>query len=140
MEKKIRQLIKEAMIEKNKNKQITYKSILENAQKIAKKTNRAVTDEDIITAIKNEIKQLNDLMGYVLPTDSGRISEITEKVNYCTEVLPKQATKEDIMDFLTGANLEKNIGVCMKVLKEKFGVNMDGKMANAVVRDYIAGK
>ena len=81
MEKKIRQLIKEAMIEKNKNKQITYKSILENAQKIAKKTNRAVTDEDIITAIKNEIKQLNDLMGYVLPTDSGRISEITEKVN-----------------------------------------------------------
>lgn len=54
MEAKIRSLIKEAMIEKNKNKQITYKSILENAQKIAKNDgNREMTDSDIIKAAKN---------------------------------------------------------------------------------------
>ena len=44
------------------------------------------------------------------------------------------------MNFLTGADLEKNIGVCMKALKEKLGVNVDGKMANAVIKDLIADK
>lgn len=38
MESKIRALIKQSMLEKNKNKTITYRSILETAQKTAKKT------------------------------------------------------------------------------------------------------
>ena len=61
MEAKIRALIKQSMLEKNKNKTITYRSILETAQKTAKKTNESVTDDMIVSAIKNEIKQLQDL-------------------------------------------------------------------------------
>ena len=64
MESKIRALIKQSMLEKNKNKTITYRSILETAQKTAKKTNVSVTDDMIVSAIKNEIKQLQDLLKF----------------------------------------------------------------------------
>ena len=136
MEIKIRSLIKEAMIKKNKNKQITYKSILENAQKIAKKTNTAVTDEMIVTATKNEIKQLKDLLEFCT-AGSDKYNETTEKIKFCESVLPKMATEDEIMEFLISNIIEKNMGICMKALKEKFGANMDGKMASMIAKEYV---
>lgn len=137
MEKKIRSLIKEAMIEKNKNKQITYKNILECAQKTAKKTNAEVTDEMIVNAIKNEIKQLNDFIAFCT-IGSEKYIETAEKIAYCEAVLPKMATEEDIIQFLTEHNIDKNMGTCMKSLKEHFGANMDGKIASMVVKNYVS--
>lgn len=85
MESKIRALIKQSMLEKNKNKTITYRSILETAQKTAKKTNASVTGDMIVSAIKNEIKQLQDLLK-VLKSEfganmDGRIASMVAK-NY----------------------------------------------------------
>lgn len=137
METRVRQLIKDAMINKNENAKITYKSILENAFKIAKNDgNRNVTNDDFVRAAKNEIKQLNDLYEYV-KNDSTRATEITEKVGYCQELLPQAVTEEQILEYLNTNNIEKNIGICMKTLKAQFGSALDGKMANKVVRHYI---
>lgn len=58
MEKKIRTLIKDSMINKDKVALTTYKSVLENAQKLAKDKKEDVNDSYIITSIKKEIKQL----------------------------------------------------------------------------------
>ena len=138
MEAKVRHLIKEAMIQKNETAKITYKSILENALKIAKADgNRAVTNDDFVKATRNEIKQLKDLYEYA-KTDEVRAKEITEKIEYCEFILPEQITEDQIVDYLTSNNIEKNIGVCMKSLKAHFGSNLDGKMAQTVVRQYIA--
>ena len=137
MEAKVRHLIKEAMIQKNETAKITYKSILENALKIAKADgNRAVTNDDFVKATRNEIKQLKDLYEYA-KTDEVRAKEITEKIEYCEFILPEQITEDQIVDYLTSNNIEKNIGVCMKSLKAHFGSNLDGKMAQTVVRQYI---
>jgi uncharacterized protein YqeY len=137
MEAKVRHLIKEAMIQKNETAKITYKSILENALKIAKADgNRTVTNDDFIKATRNEIKQLKDLYEYA-KTDEVRAKEITEKIEYCEFILPEQITEDQIVDYLTSNNIEKNIGVCMKSLKAHFGSNLDGKMAQTVVRQYI---
>lgn len=139
MENLIRNKIKENMKNKNKIATITYRSILDNAQKYAKNDgNRELNDDDIIKAIKNEIKQLEDLYQFV-KNDSDKTVELIEKIDYCKEVLPKQASEEDILNYLKDNNIEKNIGICMKSLKEHFGSNMDGKMANGVVRNYIGG-
>jgi hypothetical protein len=61
METKIRGLIKEAMIEKNKSKQITYKNILETAQKTAKTTNSSVTDKWSSKLLKTKLSSLTML-------------------------------------------------------------------------------
>lgn len=137
MENLVRNKIKEAMKNKNKNATVTYRSVLDNAQKYAKADgNRAVTNDDIVKAIKNEIKQLNDLYEYA-KADETKATEICEKIKYCQNILPQQASEEEILDYLNANNIEKNIGICMKALKKHFGSNIDGKMANGVVRKYI---
>ena len=139
MQNKVRQLIKQAMIDKNENAKTTYKSILDNALKIAKNDgNREVTNDDFIKATKNEVKQLNDLLEYV-KNDTERSNEINEKLKYCDTILPQMVTAEQITEYLTSNNIEKNIGVCMKSLKAKFGSTLDCKMANGIVRQYIGG-
>ena len=65
MEIKVRQLIKQAMLDKNENAKLTYRSILANALKTAKDNAREIIDDDIIRATKNEIKQLTELYEYV---------------------------------------------------------------------------
>lgn len=136
MERKIRSLIKEAMIEKNKSKQITYKNILETAQKTAKLNNEAVTDDMVINAVKNEIKQLNDVISYY-ETGSDKYDEVAEKIRYCEAVLPKMASEKEIMGYLINNDIEKNIGTCMKALKSNFGANMDGKVASMIAKEYV---
>lgn len=137
MEERVRQLIKNAMMNKNEAAKLTYKSILNNAFKTAKTDgNRKVTDDDFIKAAKNEVKQLNDLYEYV-KNDSVRATEIAEKIAYCQEILPKAITEDQILEYLNTNNIEKNIGVCMKTLKTQFGSALDGKVAQGVVRQYI---
>ena len=130
--------MKQAMIDKNENAKITYRSILENALKIAKNDgNRAVTNDDFIKAAKNEVKQLNDLYVFA-KNDPVRSAEIKEKVSYCEVILPQMVSKEQIVEYLTSNNIEKNMGICMKSLKAQFGNTLDGRMAQEVVKRYIS--
>lgn len=138
MEAKIRQLIREAMIEKNKFKLSTYKSILAGAQNIAKTkgADAVVTDEMVVKAVQNEMKQLNDLKDYC-ENDAARMAEVVEKLGYCKDVLPEMVSDEEVLQYLQTENIEKNIGACMKALKEQFGSKLDGKAASAVAKSYV---
>lgn len=141
MEQKIRELIKQAMIQKNKPMQITYKNILETAQKTAKRTNSEVTEEMLITAAKNEIKQLEELLSICEKSTeqyAEKIMETKKKIEYCKNVLPKMATEQEIREFLTSTDIPKNIGMAMKALKERFGANMDGRMASQIAKEYAS--
>lgn len=136
MEKKIRELIKTSMVNKEKTALLVYKSILENAQKQAKDKKEEVNDTYIISAIKKEIKQLEDLLGYC-SNGSEKYAEVNSKIALAKDLLPKMADKEEILEYLEDNNIEKNIGVCMKSLKAHFKDNLDGKLASSVVKEYI---
>lgn len=136
MEKKIRTLIKDSMINKDKVALTTYKSILENAQKLAKDKKEDVNDSYIIASIKKEIKQLEDLLSYC-KDGTDKYTEIKKKIDIATSLLPQMTSKEEILDFLTSNNIEKNMGICMKSLKAQFSTNLDGKTASQVVKEYI---
>ena len=136
MEKMLRDLIKKAMIEKNKLAQLTYKSILENAQKLAKEKKEDVNDSYIISAAKKEIKQLEDLLSYC-KEGTEQYNEAKAKIELAEGILPRMTSKEDIMNYLISENIGKNMGVCMKALKSRFKDSLDGRLASGVVKEYI---
>lgn len=136
MEKMLRDLIKKAMIEKNKLAQLTYKSILENAQKLAKEKKEDVNSSYIISAAKKEIKQLEDLLKYC-KEGTEQYNETKTKIELAEGILPRMTSKEDIMDYLVSENVEKNMGICMKALKSRFKDSLDGRIASGVVKEYI---
>ena len=119
MEQKLRELIKQAMLEKNTEKKQTYKNILETAQKIAKEKKTEVTDSLIFDAAKKEIKQINDLLSYVKETDD-KYKVLVQNKEYAESILPKMVSEQEILDFLTSNNIDKNMGTCMKALKAEF--------------------
>lgn len=137
MEKQLRDLIKKAMIEKDKLAQLTYKSILENAQKLAKEKKEDVNDSYIISATKKEIKQLEDLLKYC-EEGSDKYDETKTKIELAEDILPRMTSKEDIMNYLVSENVEKNMGACMKALKLRFKDSLDGRLASGVVKEYIS--
>lgn len=142
MEKKLRALIKEAMIQKkesgNGNRYQTFKNILEKAKNLAiDAKSDTITDEMIIDSAKKEIKQLKDTQGYYKESDA-KFTEFDECIACAEELLPKMATSEDITAYLENEGIEKNMGICMKALKAKFGNALDGKMASGVVKEYIS--
>ena len=141
METRVRSLIKQAMIDKNEVAKLTYKSILDGALKIAKTDgNREVKDEDFVKAAKNEIKSYKDLEEILVKNpevNKARIEESETKIKLCEVLLPAMVTEEQILEYLTANNVKKNMGICMKTLKEVFGATLDGKVANTVVRQYI---
>lgn len=136
MEKMLRDLIKKAMIEKNKLAQLTYKSILENAQKLAKEKKEDVNSSYIISAAKKEIKQLEDLLKYC-KEGTEQYNETKTKIELAEGILPRMTSKEDIMNYLVSENVEKNRGICMKALKSRFKDSLDGRIASGVVKEYI---
>ena len=136
MEQKLRDLIKQAMLEKNTEKKQTYKNILETAQKIAKEKKTEVTDSLIFDAAKKEIKQINDLLSYVKETDD-KYTVLVQNKEYAESILPKMVSEQEILDFLTTHSIEKNMGTCMKALKAEFKDSLDGKLASQATKKYL---
>ena len=140
MENKLRKLIKEGMLLKKETgdslRYQTFKNILDKAQKEAKDRLKPVTDDIIILATKREIKQLEDALQY-FSTDDSRYDATVLMIQYAKEMLPQMVTNEQIKEFLISNNVEKNMGKCMKILKEEFKDSLDGKSASAIVKEYI---
>ena len=136
MEQKLRDLIKQAMLEKNTEKKQTYKNILETAQKIAKEKKTEGTDSLIFDAAKKEIKQINDLLSYVKETDD-KYTVLVQNKEYAESILPKMVSEQEILDFLTSNNIDKNMGTCMKALKAEFKDSLDGKLAAKATKKYL---
>lgn len=144
MEQKLRQLIKEAMIQKketgNTNRYQTFKNILEKAQKIAKEKRADVIENSlVIDAVKKEIKQLEDTLQYCKEGDT-RYADLQECIACAKELLPAMASKEDIESYLREINPERNVGICMKLLKIHFKDTLDGKTASLVSKEYTEGR
>lgn len=136
LEQKLRELIKEAMKNHKEEAKLTYKSILENAQKLAKEKKEEVNDSYIIASAKKEIKQLTDLLEYC-EQNSDKYEEINRKIDLAKGILPKMAEADEIRDYLVTNNIDKNMGICMKTLKDHFKDSLDGKQASKVVKEYI---
>lgn len=141
---KLKILIKEAMIEKketgNSIKYSVYKNILDKAQKDAKEKHleNNISDDIVIAATRKEIKQLEDTLSFVKEeVDKERYDNLINSIAIAKDFLPKSVDKDEILEYLSSNNIEKNIGICMKALKEQFGAKLDGKIASGVVKDYI---
>lgn len=136
LEQKLRELIKEAMKNHKEEAKLTYKSILENAQKLAKEKKEEVNDSYIIASAKKEIKQLTDLLEYC-EQNSDKYEEANRKIDLAKGILPKMAEADEIRDYLVTNNIDKNMGICMKTLKDHFKDSLDGKQASKIVKEYI---
>lgn len=134
--------LKEKLETKNDTKYSVYKNILDKTQKdVKEKKIEVITDDYVITAARKELKQLEDTLSYITKeSDPDRYEKLTTSIAIVNDFLPKSISENEILDFLKNNDIDKNMGVCMKALKNKFGVNLDGRTASSIVKNYITEK
>lgn len=134
--------LKEKLETKNDTKYSVYKNILDKTQKdVKEKKIEVITDDYVITAARKELKQFEDTLSYITKeSDPDRYEKLTTSIAIVNDFLPKSISENEILDFLKNNDIDKNMGVCMKALKNKFGVNLDGRTASSIVKNYITEK
>lgn len=99
---------------------------------------REPNDQDVMKVVRSFLKGVNENLELAA---KGAISaEEKAKSEYekgvLEEYLPPQLGADDLKKILKEAGV-KNIGEAMKLLKEKYDGQYDGKMASAVAKEVI---
>ena len=136
--------LKESM----KEKQVLRKNVIQMIRaailQVEKDKQIELEDNQILEIIAKESKKRKDsLSDYEKSGRQDLINQVKEEINIISEYLPKQLSKEEIVDTVkkvieeTGATTIKDMGKVMKAAKEKIGAAADGKAINEVVRELL---
>lgn len=118
-------------------------TLYSEALMVGKNAGRETTDEETNKVIQKFLKGVNETIKY-LELGGGDNSTALHVVRTEKEILegylPKMATVEEV-NFAVGeiiaSGVEVNkIGIIMKMLKDKFGAALDGKMASTVIASF----
>lgn len=137
--------LKEAMRDKDIVRKDTVQMVRAAILQTEKDNKTTLDDEKIIEVIAKELKRRRD----VLPeyVKSGR-QELIDKINKEIEVLltylPKQLTKEELLEIVkdaikdTGATSMKDMGKVMGIVMPKIKGRADGKAVNECVKELLS--
>ena len=144
LKEKLMSDLKEAM----KEKQILRKNVVQMIRaailQVEKDKQIELDDNQILEIIAKESKKRKDsLADYEKSGRQDLIDQVNEEIEIISEYLPKQLSKEEILEIVkeviseTGAVSIKDMGKVMKGAKEKIGAAADGKAINEAVRELL---
>ena len=144
LKEKLMEDLKEAM----KEKQILRKNVVQMIRaailQVEKDKQIELDDNQILEIIAKESKKRKDsLSDYEKSGRKDLINQVNEEIEIISEYLPKQLSKEEILEIVkeviteTGALTIKDMGKVMKGAKEKIGAAADGKAINEAVRELL---
>lgn len=143
MKEKIKEMLVKAMKEKDA---ITRNALRYINSEIAKKEKEmgSVTDSDIVSIIKKEIKSIEETTGLI--AGAGREEELME-LNYRSQqlasLLPKQLSEEEVrleVEFILSYSQFPNMGCAMKaILSTDLAEKADKALIAKIVKEKFNG-
>lgn len=146
-------MLKEKLLEDLKNSMKEKNTIRKNVVQMAraailqveKDKQIEVNDEQIIQIIAKEAKKRRDsISDYEKSGREELIAQIKEEIAILEEYLPEQLSSEELESKMkeiiseVGASSMKDIGMVMKVAKEKIGAMADGKAINETAKRLLS--
>lgn len=110
-------------------------------QNASKNKEKTVEDAEAIKIIKNIHKSMNDVAIPNILKNKGKWStdykEAMEFVELCEEILPKEATEEDIRNFLKTVDFSclKSKMQAVGMTTKHFNGNVDGNLVKTIVME-----
>lgn len=145
MKKKLLEDLKDAMKNQNEIKKNAIQMARAGILQIEKDKGIELTDEQIIETIAKEVKKRKDsIADYERGGREDLVNQIKEEIGYLEVYLPKQLSREEIEVIVkqiieeSGATSMKDMGMVMKLAKEKMGASADGKTINEVAKELLS--
>ena len=144
LKEKLMNDLKEAMKNKNEIRKNTIQMVRAAILQIEKDKGISVEDKKIIEIIAKEVKGKQDaLVDFEKAGREDLINQTNEEINILQEYLPKQLSKEEVLEEVkkvieeVGATSIKDMGIVMKTAKEKIGAAADGRSINEAVKELL---
>lgn len=140
---KIKNDIKEAMINKDELTKNTLRMVQSNAQLEAKEKKEELSDTHILNAINKELKQTRQALKMLEDnnqTTGNFYEETVKRISILEKYLPKQLTEAEIevevRKLIEGID-KNNKGLVMKTVMPALKGKADGKLINQVVTKIL---
>ena len=144
LKEKLMNDLKEAMKNKDEIRKNTVQMVRAGILQIEKDKGITVEDDKIIEIIAKEVKGKKDaIMDFEKAGRDDLVNQTTEEINILSEYLPKQLSKEEIIEQVKkvisdiGASSMKDMGIVMKEAKTRIGASADGRAINEVVKELL---
>ncbi len=135
--------IKEYQLKVRKNRDAaaaaTLTTLIGEAEMIGKNANRQVTDSEVVSLIKKFIDNIDFTLSKIV---DGHEKYLAEK-ELLSIFMPVQLNRDQLTQIINdikvevGASTPKDMGKIMSVLKTRYGVCYDGKMASEIVKTVL---
>lgn len=123
----------------NKLKLSALRYLKSHIEKESKDKKSEATDNMCIQIAKRLIKQNQEASQFMTNTDKVEL-EIGIWLHYVPKMLSEEDTKVEIDDIIKTNDITsiKQMGLCMKLLKDKFGQSINMKIASAYVKSKLS--
>ena len=142
MKEKLRAALKEAMRAKDKVRLDTIRLALSAIQyeEVEKKVD-SLNDAAVVAVLQNEAKKRKESIEFAQKANRpNEVAQLTQELKILEAFLPTQlsaADLEKIIVDLKGATPGLNMGAAMKLLREKYAGQYDGKIASEVAKRVL---
>ena len=106
-------------------------------QRVAKNKEKIVEDSEAIKIIKNLYTSMKEITLPSLKKDGYEYFEVVDFIVLCEEILPQEATEEDIRNFLKTVDFSqfKNKMQAVGMTTKHFNGNVDGNLVKTIVME-----
>lgn len=144
LKEKLLQDFKNSMREKNELRKNTIQLIRAGILQIEKDKQKDLNENEILEIIAKEAKKRKDsLVDYEKSNRQDLIDQINEEIKIIKEYLPEELSYEKIEKIVEEIIKNKkftsikDMGIIMKMAKEKIGPIADGRMINEIVKKIL---
>lgn len=140
IQEKLHKEMIECMKSGNTGRKDNLKFLLGQFQTASKNREKTVTDEEAIKIMKNLMKAVNDTMDKILETKGKQSRDYSEAVDFvalCEENIPKNATRDQIIEFLDTIDFSqlKNKMQAVGLTTKHFCGNVDSNEVKEIVME-----
>ena len=145
LKEKLAEDLKSAMKDKNVVRKNVVQLVRAGVLQVEKDNKVTLDDNGVLEVIAKQLKQRKDsLPDYEKSGRDDLIAELKAEMDVLMEYLPKQLTREELVDIVkaviekVGASSIKDMGKVMAEAKAQTVGKADGRMINEVAKDLLS--
>jgi uncharacterized protein YqeY len=143
VKQKLQEDLRASMKSGDKLRTMTLRGVLAEITRVEKDVRREANETEIVQIIKRERARRDETLGFAL--QGGRadlVAQNEEEARVLDSYLPAALDENELRAAIAEqvAAGVKQVGPLMKALKERFGAQLDGRVASQLVKEALAPK
>jgi uncharacterized protein YqeY len=143
VKQKLQEDLKTAMKARDTRRMMAIRGLLAEISRVEKDVRREATEAEIVQLVKRERARREEALGFAKQANRADLIEQNEAeakilAGYLPPELPIEEVSAAVNEIIAGGATQ--MGAVMKALRDRFGAQLDGKLASDLVKQALAPK